>query len=98
MSKPKKRREGQYLGDDITIRKDDDGRVWLHRDPPGITTVMRMDALVLMELVAWIEDNMPEVLERVRTHTVVGPALGRTVDGPALAKEIIKGIPGEEEE
>ena len=70
MSEPKEQGEQTYLGDDITISKDEDGLVWLRREPPGVTTVMRMDALVLMELVCWVEDNMPEVLERVRTHTI----------------------------
>ena len=61
--------EPTYLGAAISISKDKDGQVWLRREPPGITTVMPMDALVLLELVSWVADNMPEVFERVSTHT-----------------------------
>jgi hypothetical protein len=73
MSVPKDQGERTYLGDDISISKDADGLVWLRRDPPGITTIMRMDGLVLMELVCWIEDNMPDVLERARLCTFRPP-------------------------
>ncbi len=100
MSEPKDQGEKTYLGAAISISKDEDGVVWLRRDPPGITTVMQMDGLVLMELVAWIEDNMPEVLERLRTHTVPpacdvprDPMTGHVRNARDLDKEPNTGLP-----
>lgn len=88
MSGPTDQGEKTYLGAAISISKGEDGRVWLRRDPPGITTIMQMDALVLMELVSWVEDNMPEVIERLRKHTVrptqefMDPPAGMAEDVP----------------
>ena len=62
-----------YLGDDISVSEDGEGRVFLKRSPPGVTVVLGLDPLVMMEFMAWVEDNMPEVLERVHKHTVPPP-------------------------
>jgi hypothetical protein len=59
-----------YLGDDISVSEDGEGRVFLQRSPPGVRVSLAMDSLVMMEFMAWVEDTMPEVLERVHKHTV----------------------------
>jgi len=62
-----------HLGDDIEVNMDDQGRVVLKRTPPGVTTSLGLDPLVMAEFMAWVEDTMPELVTRVRMYTYRPP-------------------------